>query len=194
MDTIELDFAPAPAAALPPPRADRRADAQYPMDKLVIEGGTRLSGTIGVSGAKNAALPILCASLLAPEPLVLANVPQLNDVRTMRTLLAQMGVACQVDGDRLTLEQYLKRQLVFAFQPRRYSYFPKATKNNVSSAKPGVESARSAIRPIAFQWNDAGWYWLMTVWLVVIGAYVLYWAYFLDGTKDAAFWIEQIIR
>jgi UDP-N-acetylglucosamine 1-carboxyvinyltransferase len=104
MDTIELDFAPAPAAALPPPRADRRADAQYPMDKLVIEGGARLSGTIGVSGAKNAALPILCASLLAPEPLVLANVPQLNDVRTMRTLLAQMGVACQVDGDRLALD------------------------------------------------------------------------------------------
>ena len=100
----------------------------------------------------------------------------------------------RLGGDRLTLEQYLKRQLIFAFQPRRYSYFPKAAKSNVSSAKPGVESARSAIRPIAFQLNDAGWYWLMTVWLVVIGAYVLYWAYFLDGAKDAAFWIEQIIR
>ena len=104
MDTIELDFAPAPAVALPPPRADRRAQPLLLMDKLVIEGGARLSGTIGVSGAKNAALPILCASLLAPEPLVLANVPQLNDVRTMRTLLAQMGVACEFDGDRLTLD------------------------------------------------------------------------------------------
>jgi UDP-N-acetylglucosamine 1-carboxyvinyltransferase len=74
------------------------------MDKLVIEGGARLSGTIAVSGAKNAALPILCASLLSPEPLLLANVPQLNDVRTMRTLLSQMGVACQVEGDRLALD------------------------------------------------------------------------------------------
>jgi len=62
------------------------------MDKLVIEGGRPLTGRVRVSGAKNAALPILCASLLSPEPLVLTNVPQLNDVRTMQTLLAQMGV------------------------------------------------------------------------------------------------------
>jgi UDP-N-acetylglucosamine 1-carboxyvinyltransferase len=62
------------------------------MDKLLIEGGQALSGEVAVSGAKNAALPILCAALLAPEPLVLANVPRLNDVRTMQSLLAQMGV------------------------------------------------------------------------------------------------------
>ena len=63
------------------------------MDKLLIEGGRPLVGEVRVSGAKNAALPILCAALLAPEPLVLTNVPRLNDVRTMQTLLAQMGVA-----------------------------------------------------------------------------------------------------
>ncbi len=63
------------------------------MDKLLIAGGRPLAGTVRVSGAKNAALPILCASLLAREPLVLTNVPRLNDVRTMRTLLSQMGVA-----------------------------------------------------------------------------------------------------
>ena len=63
------------------------------MDKLRIEGGRPLRGEVAVSGAKNAALPILCAALLTDEPLVLANVPRLNDVRTMRTLLAQMGVA-----------------------------------------------------------------------------------------------------
>ena len=62
------------------------------MDKLVIEGGVPLRGEIRVSGAKNAALPLLCASLLTSEPLVLTNVPRLNDVRTMQTLLAQMGV------------------------------------------------------------------------------------------------------
>ncbi len=63
------------------------------MDKLLIEGGRPLVGEVCVSGAKNAALPILCAALLTSEPLVLTNVPQLNDVRTMQTLLAQMGVA-----------------------------------------------------------------------------------------------------
>ena len=74
------------------------------MDKLVIEGGARLAGTIAVSGAKNAALPILCASLLTPEPLRLTNVPQLNDVRTMRTLLTQMGVAQDGSDGNVTLE------------------------------------------------------------------------------------------
>ena len=63
------------------------------MDKLLIEGGRPLEGEVSVSGAKNAALPILCAALLTREPLVLTNVPQLKDVRTMRSLLAQMGVA-----------------------------------------------------------------------------------------------------
>ena len=62
------------------------------MDRLVIEGGAPLSGEVRVSGAKNAALPLLCASLLTTEPVVLSNVPRLNDVRTMQTLLAQMGV------------------------------------------------------------------------------------------------------
>ncbi len=61
------------------------------MDKLLIEGGRPLTGEVRVSGAKNAALPILCAALLTPEPLVLTNVPILNDVRTMHRLLAQMG-------------------------------------------------------------------------------------------------------
>jgi UDP-N-acetylglucosamine 1-carboxyvinyltransferase len=63
------------------------------VDKLVIQGGRPLAGEVRVSGAKNAALPILCAALLAPEPLTLTNVPRLNDVRTMQTLLRQMGVA-----------------------------------------------------------------------------------------------------
>src|SRR6478735_11973044 len=62
------------------------------MDKLAITGGGPLQCEVRVSGAKNAALPILCAALLSAEPLVLTNVPRLNDVRTMRTLLAQMGV------------------------------------------------------------------------------------------------------
>jgi UDP-N-acetylglucosamine 1-carboxyvinyltransferase len=62
------------------------------VDKLRITGGLPLAGEVRASGAKNAALPILCAALLSPEPLRLTNVPRLNDVRTMEALLAQMGV------------------------------------------------------------------------------------------------------
>jgi UDP-N-acetylglucosamine 1-carboxyvinyltransferase len=73
------------------------------MDKLAITGGVELQGEVRVSGAKNAALPILCAALLTSEPLVLTNVPKLNDVRTMRSLLSQMGVRAEGDGGALTL-------------------------------------------------------------------------------------------
>ena len=73
------------------------------MDKLLIEGGARLNGEIAISGAKNAALPILCAALLTREPVTFTNVPQLNDVGTMLRLLEQMGVAVTVDGHTVTL-------------------------------------------------------------------------------------------
>ncbi|HXX84193.1 MAG TPA: UDP-N-acetylglucosamine 1-carboxyvinyltransferase [Casimicrobiaceae bacterium] len=73
------------------------------MDKLAIEGGVALGGEVRVSGAKNAALPILCAALLTREPLVLANVPELNDVHTMRRLLAQMGVRSERSDGSMTL-------------------------------------------------------------------------------------------
>jgi UDP-N-acetylglucosamine 1-carboxyvinyltransferase len=73
------------------------------MDKLAITGGVPLQGEVRVSGAKNAALPILCAALLTAEPLTLTNVPKLNDVRTMRSLLAQMGVRAEGDDGAMTL-------------------------------------------------------------------------------------------
>ena len=68
------------------------------MDKLIITGGTPLNGEVAISGAKNAALPILCASLLTAEPLHLTNLPHLNDISTMLRLLAQMGVGVTLDG------------------------------------------------------------------------------------------------
>ncbi len=73
------------------------------MDKLVIRGGVPLRGEIAVSGAKNAALPILCAALLAAEELVVDNVPALHDVATMLKLLGQMGVAVTREGDTVRL-------------------------------------------------------------------------------------------
>ena len=67
------------------------------MDKLVIKGGVRLSGEVKISGAKNAALPILCASILTPATLRVQNLPHLRDVTTMLTLLGQMGVEISLD-------------------------------------------------------------------------------------------------
>jgi len=73
------------------------------LDKLLIEGGTTLSGNVTISGAKNAALPILAGTLLATEKVVVSNVPHLKDVTTMLSLLQMMGVEVTVD-DHLTVE------------------------------------------------------------------------------------------
>ena len=74
------------------------------MDKLKITGGGRLNGEIAVSGAKNAALPILCASLLTADVLELSNVPQLQDTSTTFKLLRQMGVQHERHGAQVTLQ------------------------------------------------------------------------------------------
>src|SRR5512146_88675 len=63
------------------------------MDKLVIEGGIPLNGEIRISGAKNATLPLMAATLLANGPHILSNAPKLRDIRTMGRLLAHMGAA-----------------------------------------------------------------------------------------------------
>ena len=68
------------------------------MDQLVIRGGKALSGDIRVSGAKNAALPLMAAALLSEEPLQLTNAPRLVDVRTIAKLLRFMGVEVEGDG------------------------------------------------------------------------------------------------
>ena len=67
------------------------------MDKLIIEGGRRLSGEIAISGAKNAALPILAATLLAEAPVTVRNVPHLRDVTTTLSLLQTMGAEVTLD-------------------------------------------------------------------------------------------------
>ena len=73
------------------------------MDRLLITGGNRLQGDVRISGAKNAALPILAASLLASEPVSIGNVPHLRDVTTMIELLGRRGVAVTV-GERMRVE------------------------------------------------------------------------------------------
>lgn len=73
------------------------------MDKLIVEGGQRLSGEIHISGAKNAALPILVSSLLSPHTCVLENIPDVVDVRTMYRLLGVLGATTAWDGARLAI-------------------------------------------------------------------------------------------
>ncbi len=73
------------------------------MDKLLIKGGVKLDGTVRISGAKNAALPILAGTLLATKPVVVRNVPHLKDVTTTISLLQMMGVQVTVD-DQLNVE------------------------------------------------------------------------------------------
>jgi UDP-N-acetylglucosamine 1-carboxyvinyltransferase len=73
------------------------------MDKLLITGGNRLSGEITIAGAKNAALPILCAGLLTSDTVELSNVPHLQDVATMLKLLRQMGLQAEQDDHKVTL-------------------------------------------------------------------------------------------
>jgi UDP-N-acetylglucosamine 1-carboxyvinyltransferase len=77
------------------------------MDKLLIRGGRRLQGDVAIAGAKNAALPELCAALLTAEPVTLDNVPRLQDVATMAKLLRHMGVVIErpeAQPDRMTLD------------------------------------------------------------------------------------------
>jgi UDP-N-acetylglucosamine 1-carboxyvinyltransferase len=75
------------------------------MDKLLIRGGRTLQGAIDVAGAKNAALPELCAALLSAEPVQLCNVPRLQDVATMLKLLRNMGVTAEHHEDgRVSLQ------------------------------------------------------------------------------------------
>ncbi len=68
------------------------------MDKIRIRGGRQLKGAIAISGAKNAALPLMAASLLTDETLTLANLPHLVDIATLANLLARHGVAIEMDG------------------------------------------------------------------------------------------------
>jgi UDP-N-acetylglucosamine 1-carboxyvinyltransferase len=83
------------------------------MDKLLIQGGVPLHGEVRISGAKNAALPILCAGLLSADTLTLSNVPHLRDITTMLSLLSQMGMQVTVDekmGVTLTGADIHKRE------------------------------------------------------------------------------------
>jgi UDP-N-acetylglucosamine 1-carboxyvinyltransferase len=74
------------------------------MDKLLIRGGRPLHGEVRISGAKNAALPELCAALLTPEPVTLQNVPRLHDVATMLKLIRNMGVNTEVSGESVMID------------------------------------------------------------------------------------------
>jgi UDP-N-acetylglucosamine 1-carboxyvinyltransferase len=74
------------------------------MQKILVEGGARLTGEVRISGAKNAVLPILCATLLADTPARITNVPRLHDVLTTAKLLAGLGAGVVHEGDAMTVD------------------------------------------------------------------------------------------
>ncbi len=73
------------------------------MDKLIITGGKQLSGELRISGAKNAALPILAATLLSETPVSVGNIPHLHDITTTMELLGRMGVQLMID-EKMNIE------------------------------------------------------------------------------------------
>ena len=86
------------------------------MDKLAIVGGRQLHGELRVSGAKNAALPILAATLLADGPVSLTNVPQLNDIATTIKLLKRMGVTISQQGDRVDVDATTIKEFIAPYE------------------------------------------------------------------------------
>ncbi|ELA07998.1 UDP-N-acetylglucosamine 1-carboxyvinyltransferase [Moraxella macacae 0408225] len=74
------------------------------MDKFVINGGTKVEGEVRISGAKNAALPLLAGMILAKTPMTLTNIPTLQDVKTLIALIAGMGVSIEKKGDTVTCD------------------------------------------------------------------------------------------
>src|SRR3712207_333582 len=74
------------------------------MERFFVEGGNRLYGKVGVSGAKNAALKLLAAALLAPGRTVLHNVPRIKDVETMLAVLEGLGASCEFSANTLSVD------------------------------------------------------------------------------------------
>ncbi len=74
------------------------------MQQFLVSGGATLTGDVTISGAKNAALPILFATLLAEQPSVISNVPQLRDIDTTFKLLSMFGAEVQRDGEQVTVD------------------------------------------------------------------------------------------
>lgn len=87
------------------------------MDKIIIEGGHPLNGRIRVGGAKNAALPLLCASLLTEEKLTLTNLPHLADIKTLTNLLAQHGVKIDIGGEGNRVIEMTTKEITSTMAP-----------------------------------------------------------------------------
>src|SRR3712207_3449164 len=81
----------------------KKLEVDSPMTAFVIDGGYHLNGTVQPIGNKNAALPLLAASLLTDEPVTLHNLPEIGDVHTMLAILGQLGVESHWHGSSVTL-------------------------------------------------------------------------------------------
>ncbi len=98
------------------------------MDKIKIIGGNQLNGKIYISGAKNAALPLICAALLTDEPVTLTNMPILSDIKSLNALLVQLGTEIQESDDKigkLACKRYIYQTKKFASLVAPYDYVRK---------------------------------------------------------------------
>jgi len=86
------------------------------MEKLVVEGGVRLRGTVEISGAKNSCLPIMAATILADERCVIKNVPSLADITTMVRLLKTLGMRVEYEGDTVVIEPTKERKFIAPYK------------------------------------------------------------------------------
>src|SRR5262245_48368912 len=101
MDVGSADSLRAVITSRTPARRLKKASA---MDALIIEGGRSLSGRVQISGAKNAALPVMAAALLTPGTHRLRNVPRLADTRTMAKVLEKLGARVEFAGSECTID------------------------------------------------------------------------------------------
>ena len=98
------------------------------MDKLIIHGGASLEGEVSISGAKNSALPILSATLLTDQPVVIGNVPHLHDITTTIELLGRMGsritvnecMNIEIDNAEINKLRFFLKCIVQAFEYNSY--------------------------------------------------------------------------
>ena len=112
------------------------------MKKLLVKGGKKLTGTIHISGSKNAALPILAATILSNKKIILENIPTVRDVETMINLLSTIGsdIKIKIDGKPFGVFNFLQDQIAWTSDPEFDGILIKAMQRGTTMIIKGVSS------------------------------------------------------
>ncbi|MDK2972514.1 MAG: UDP-N-acetylglucosamine 1-carboxyvinyltransferase [Candidatus Sumerlaeota bacterium] len=143
------------------------------MDMYVIQGGQPLRGTVTISGSKNACLPLMCAALLAKTPTVLENVPDLRDIRSMKSVLEHMNVRAEFANGRMTIDPagfdtpWVPYELMSQMRASMYAFGPMIARlDRASVSKPGgcnigsrpIDLHLKGFRALGVHMNERGGY------------------------------------